>query len=129
VDVVPVSLGREVTRVDPTSEGLRATFGDGATDVFDHVVLGTGYRVDVARYSFLSSRMLSELQCVHGYPVLNGGFETSIPGLHFLGAPSAWSFGPLMRFVAGTSFTATRLAKFVASAGVGGRRQSSGSRA
>jgi len=27
-----------------------------------------------------------------------------VAGLHFLGAPAAWSFGPLMRFVAGTEF-------------------------
>ena len=30
-------------------------------------------------------------------------------GLHFLGAPAAWSFGPLMRFVAGASFASRAL--------------------
>ena len=30
--------------------------------------------------------------------------ESSVPGLHFLGAPAAWSFGPTMRFVAGGWF-------------------------
>jgi hypothetical protein len=24
-----------------------------------------------------------------------------VPGLHFVGAPAAWSFGPIMRFVSG----------------------------
>ena len=35
------------------------------------------------------------------------------PALHFLGAPSAWSYGPLMRFVAGTEFAAPTLTRAV----------------
>ena len=42
--------------------------------------------------------------------MLNGGYETSIPGMHFIGAPAAWSFGPLMRFVAGAGFAARAVA-------------------
>jgi hypothetical protein len=48
---------------------------------------------------------------VDGYPRLNAGFETSLPGLHILGAPAAWSFGPLMRFVAGTEFASRALTR------------------
>jgi hypothetical protein len=29
-----------------------------------------------------------------------------VPGLHFLGAPAAYSFGPVMRFVTGTWYSA-----------------------
>jgi len=77
----------------------------------DHVVLGTGYRVDVTQYPFLSPNLLNNLDIVHGYPRLAAGFESSLPGLHFVGAPAAWSFGPLMRFVAGTEFTSRALAE------------------
>ena len=31
--------------------------------------------------------------------------ESSVPGLHFIGAPAAWSFGPIMRFVSGGWYT------------------------
>jgi hypothetical protein len=48
---------------------------------------------------------------VDGYPKLDSGFETSLPGLHFLGAPAVLSFGPLMRFVAGTEFASTALTR------------------
>jgi len=41
---------------------------------------------------------------VDGFPVLNRGLESSIPGLHFLGKPAAWSFGPLLGFVSGAEF-------------------------
>jgi hypothetical protein len=56
------------------------------------------------------------LDLVNGYPVLDRGFQSSVSGLHFVGAPAAWSFGPLMRFVAGTGFAARALTRGVASA-------------
>jgi hypothetical protein len=40
-----------------------------------------------------------------GYPLLGPGMESSVPGLHFLGAPAAWSFGPIVRFVSGGWYT------------------------
>lgn len=109
VGVVPLSLEHEVAAVSAGQGGLELVFRNGRTTVVDHVLLGTGYRVDLARYSFLSGDVLSEVRQVDGYPVLGRGFESSVPGLHFLGAPAAWTFGPLMRFVAGTSFTAAEL--------------------
>jgi FAD-dependent urate hydroxylase len=37
-----------------------------------------------------------------------------VPGLHFVGAPAAESFGPIMRFVSGTPFTGRALAEHIA---------------
>jgi hypothetical protein len=84
---------------------------DGTARVFDHVLLGTGYRVDVTRYPFLSPALRAALRRTGGYPQLDAGFESSVPGLHFVGAPAAWSFGPLTRFVAGCAFTARAVAR------------------
>src|SRR5207244_713885 len=87
--------------------------------VVDHAVLATGYRVDVRRYPFLDPRLAQSLRMVPnaiGYPVLDRGFETSVPGLHIVGAPAAESFGPLMRFVAGTGYTACAVAYRIARA-------------
>jgi hypothetical protein len=39
-------------------------------------------------------------------PRLRRGFESSIAGLHFVGAAAAASFGPITRFVAGTMYAA-----------------------
>jgi pyridine nucleotide-disulfide oxidoreductase len=84
---------------------------DGGTQLrADHILLATGYRVDIAKYEFLSSELLQEVERVAGYPRLRRGFESSVPGLFFLGAPAAWSFGPLFRFVAGTRYAAASLA-------------------
>ncbi|PYT29136.1 MAG: hypothetical protein DMG57_12635 [Acidobacteria bacterium] len=90
-------------------EHLRVRLDDGTERVVDHVILGTGYRINVARYPFLSSEVLRQIDLVGGYPRLDAGFETSLPGLHFLGAPAAWRFGPLMKFVAGTEFASQAL--------------------
>jgi hypothetical protein len=86
------------------NQSVQLTLSDGSRREADHVIFGTGFRVDVARYEFLASDLIASLRLVDGYPVLNRGFESSIPGLHFVGAPAAWSFGPLMRFVSGTWF-------------------------
>jgi len=58
--------------------------------------------------------LLKKLGTVDGYPVLKRGLECSIPGLHFLGKPAAWSFGPLVGFVSGTEFAANELVHFIA---------------
>ena len=71
----------------------------------DHLMFGTGFKVDVGRYGHLSAPILGALETVGGYPVLGRGFTSSVPGLHFLGAPAARSFGPIMRFVSGSWFS------------------------
>jgi cation diffusion facilitator CzcD-associated flavoprotein CzcO len=111
VDAVPVRTGRTVVRAEDVGERVTVTYHDGASDTVEHVLLGTGYRVDIARYPFLSPQLTAAVHQVGGYPVLRSGLESSIPGLHFLGAPAAWSFGPLMRFVAGSEYVALQLTR------------------
>jgi thioredoxin reductase len=95
-----------VSRAVPNCKELLLQLNDGSERRVDHLLLATGYRVDCTRYSFLSQALKSQLKCANGYPVLDTDFASSVPGLYFVGAPAAWSFGPLMRFVAGTHFTA-----------------------
>lgn len=86
------------------------TLNDGSERRVDHVLLGTGYDVDIDRYDFLSPELLKKVTRIDGYPKLRSGFSSSVPGLHFIGATAARSFGPLMYFVAGTEFTSRELA-------------------
>ncbi|MGB6546603.1 MAG: NAD(P)-binding domain-containing protein [Candidatus Acidiferrales bacterium] len=105
------SSDRFVESAVVSSEGLHLRLNDGTVREVDHVLLGTGYRVDVTRYPFLPSELSQTLAQVNGFPKLTVGFESSIPGLHFMGAPSSWNFGPLMFFVCGTDYAASRLAR------------------
>lgn len=114
---VPITLSREVVWAQELGGRLKLGLDDGTSRTCDHVLLATGYKVDVRGYSFLSRSLLDRLDLRGGYPRLRNGFESSVRGLHFLGAPSAWSYGPLMRFVAGTEFAAPTLTR-----GILGRR-------
>lgn len=98
----------------PTAKQLRVRFSDGSEQTADHLLFATGYRVDIAKYPFLDPQLLREIDQVNGYPRLKPGMESSVPGLHFLGAPAAWSFGPLARFVSGTFYCAQALTRTVA---------------
>ena len=111
---VPVTTGREVVGLLPAGDGVGVRLDDGTTRSVDHVLFGTGYRVDVGRYAFLDPELTAAVATRSGYPLLRRGMESSVPGLHFLGAPAAWSFGPTMRFVAGGWFGGRTLAESIA---------------
>ena len=113
LDGVKITTSCEVTSAVGDGDRLCINLTDGSYRVVDHVMLATGYSVDVSRYPFLSPQILSSLDCVGGYPRLNDGFESSVRGLHFLGAPSVASFGPLTRFVSGTEFTGRTLIDWI----------------
>jgi FAD-dependent urate hydroxylase len=98
---VPVQLGRQVLTAVPDQGRLRVELDGGEHRTVDHLLYGTGYQVDVSRYGFLAPDLVSAVRRVNGYPVLGPGLESSVPRLHFMGAPAAWSFGPIMRFVSG----------------------------
>lgn len=101
---VPIRLGRQATTVSIGGERVKVRFDDGSERVADHVLLGTGYRVDISKYGFLSDALKNSINRANGFPRLRRGLETSVDGLHILGAPAAWSFGPLMQFVSGTHY-------------------------
>jgi hypothetical protein len=110
---MPITLGRRVVSATSTGSQLHLKLDDATERLVDHALLATGFRVDVSRYPFLSPSLLNQLRTVNGYPVLKCGLESSVPGLHFLGKPAAWSFGPLLGFVSGTEFAANELVQVI----------------
>lgn len=80
----------------------------------DHVIAGTGFRIDIARLAFLPEALRARIATLSGYPVLTRAGESTVPGLYFVGAPAAASLGPSMRFIAGTHSVASQLARSVA---------------
>jgi hypothetical protein len=110
LDGVTISLGVSVTGADANQDGIRLECTDGSDRHVDHLMLGTGYRVDVTKYPFLDRGLLDRLRRTDGYPLLARGLESSVPGLHIIGAPAAWSFGPTLRFVSGSWYASRAVA-------------------
>ncbi len=113
IEGVKVSYSLTVTAARAEGENVRLELDDGSERLLDHVLLGTGYRIDVRRYPFLDPALLEGIKITNGYPELSGSYESTVSGLHFVGAPAASSAGPGMRFVSHTAFTARALTRGV----------------
>jgi FAD-dependent urate hydroxylase len=83
--------------------------------VVDHVIAGTGYDINVDGIGFLDPKLRGSIERLEGAPNLNATFESSVPGLRFIGPASAMSFGPLFRFVVGADYTARVVSSQLAS--------------
>jgi len=59
---------------------------------------------------------MQRIERINGFPILNRDLETSVPGLHVVGAPAAYCFGPLLQFVSGTHFASRTLLRAVLNA-------------
>jgi hypothetical protein len=110
----PMNLGRTIVSAAAVGERIRVRLDNGHERTVDHVFLGTGYRMDVSKYDFLAPELARSISRFQGYPRLTEGLESSVPKLHFLGAPAIWSFGPLMQFVVGTHYASGSLLRCVA---------------
>ena len=86
---------------------------DIALDV-DHVISATGYKVDLERLKFLGPEIRGKIRLEGQSPALDSYFESSVPGLYFVGVTGAYSFGPMLRFAYGAGFTSRRLSRRLA---------------
>jgi hypothetical protein len=111
---LPVLTGHTVVgaEADGNRLRLRVQRDDGRVidQTTDHLIAGTGYRVDLGRLPFLGDQLRGRLRLVAGAPALSSTFEASAPDLYFVGLASAHSFGPVMRFLHGADYSARRLA-------------------
>jgi cation diffusion facilitator CzcD-associated flavoprotein CzcO len=118
VGKVPFNLGVAISRatVENGRVHLELAGSDGARRmlVTDHVIAATGYRVDLRRLGFMNRDVLEGIRSVENTPVLSSNFESSVPGLYFVGVTAANTFGPLLRFAFGTRFVARRLSRHLA---------------
>jgi FAD-dependent urate hydroxylase len=105
---------QHVRKVKEVDDGVMLTLSNNDMLKADHIILGTGYRVNIKNLSMLHPSALSEVRTYQDAPILNNRFESSIAGLYFVGFSSVSSCGPLYRFVVGTEATARRIAISIA---------------
>lgn len=120
MDELPIKYGVSVTHAE--EEGGKVTLrmrdvnGSESSAAYDHVIAGTGYSIDVDSLAFLDPRLRGLIRVHERAPQLGSTFESSVPGLHFVGPLSAMSFGPLFRFVVGAEYTSRTVAGHLAGA-------------
>lgn len=109
----PLLLAHKIVDVQARGAGLaiRLQSAGGETEVeTDHLIAATGYRPDVSRLGFLSPSLRQRLALVEGSPRLGFDFQSSVPGLYFVGLAAANRFGPVQRFAFGARFAAKTVA-------------------
>jgi FAD-dependent urate hydroxylase len=79
----------------------------------EHVIAATGYRTDQTRLPFLGDQLLAGLRTVPGTgsSIVGRDYQSTIPGLYFIGPAVAPTMGPVMRFVFGSEHAATTVAR------------------
>ncbi|MGH3252882.1 MAG: NAD(P)-binding domain-containing protein, partial [Trebonia sp.] len=114
--VVEVLTGHQLKSAEPRGSGvlLQLDGPERSSIEVDHVIAGTGFRIDVARLPFLSEEIRAGLETRANCPLVNRAGESTVPGLYFAGVPTVVSLGPGVRFIAGTHYTAAQLARSVA---------------
>jgi FAD-dependent urate hydroxylase len=110
---IPLQERTRIFEARRDGDRVALTLDSGSRDV-DHVLLATGYRISVDKMHILDAQLRSRIVRHGDSPLLSAGFESSVAGLHFIGASAVASFGPLLRFIAGAGFAARRTAKAVA---------------
>jgi len=112
---VAIHVHHELVGVSSAGQRLHLKIRNGDGNLrnveVDFVVAGTGYNADVSRLNFLDAEILSRVRRIEQAPRLDINFQSSVPGLHFVGPLSFMCFGPLFRFVAGAEVTARRLSR------------------
>ena len=115
---VPVLPGHAL--IDAKAEGdkvrleFAASDGSRAVVAADHVIAATGYRPALRRLEFIDPALSASVAVINDTPILSANFQSSVPGLYFVGPIAANSFGPLMRFAVGARFVARRLSRHLA---------------
>jgi len=107
---IPILAGRSLRWAkagpDGVTLGLAGPGGRPEEMTAGHVIAATGYRPDVARLTFLDDRLRASLRLLASTPVVGRDYQSSVPGLYFMGPGVAPTFGPVMRFVYGADHAA-----------------------
>lgn len=116
---VPMHLRATLAGTEIAGDRLRIAFTQPdqprkSIDV-DHLIAATGYKIAVSRLKFLGDRIQSGVRKDGDAPILDRHFQSSIGGLYFIGAATAYSFGPLLRFAYGAKYVAKRASAHLAS--------------
>ena len=101
--------------VQPGGE-LLVQFDSGERLVIDHIILATGYKVNIAQIPFLAKGNIAATLATHnGFPVLDEHLQTNLPGLFITSMAANQDFGPFFAFTVSTRTSATLIGAAIGS--------------
>jgi FAD-dependent urate hydroxylase len=120
-------LDHDTIKIWPTSQPvacqqlpqgeLEVTLDVGERFTVDHIILATGYKVDMANIPFLSrGNMLPRLQIRDGSPVLDEHFQSNIPGPFMTSMAATQDFGAFFGFTVSVRASARIIGSFLKNA-------------
>jgi thioredoxin reductase len=104
----------QIVKASEQGQGIRLELSDGTVREVDYMILGTGYQPDFHKFTFIDPALSQQVQESKRYPVLNAGYESSVPNLYFAGLMAGYTFGPTCRFVSGTKAVAQKISRYIA---------------
>jgi cation diffusion facilitator CzcD-associated flavoprotein CzcO len=101
-DAVKLFPESQVTGCKELPNGELQVSLNGSTLEIDHIILATGYKVNVEKVPLLTQgNILAQLETRNGFPVLDEHFQSNLPGLFFTSMCATQDFGPFFAFTAG----------------------------
>ena len=111
---IPTIFGSTLVGAARSGDKVAVTVRQDGQDkelVADRVIAATGFRIDLDRIDYLDPTLVAAIEREGRAPRLDRHYQTSVPGLHVVGAASAPTFGPVMRFMFGAKHAAPTLAR------------------
>ena len=101
---VSIQANTAIRSARPGPNGrLDVELDNGTSVTVDHVMLATGYLLDLKRVPYIANgNILDDLRINERSPVLDEDFQSSLPGLYFTGLSAVQDFGPYFGFCVGS---------------------------
>jgi hypothetical protein len=88
---------------------------NGQTLLVDHLILATGFEVQIQRVPFLGQgNILPKLDIKNGFPLLDERFRTNLPGLFITSMAATQNFGPFFAFTLAARTSAKLIGQAIA---------------
>lgn len=92
---------------------IEVKLDNGEKVTVDHVILATGYKVNMKNIPLLNSgNILSNLKIKNGFPMLDNYLQTNIPGLFITSMAATQDFGAFFAFTVSVNASANMIGKY-----------------
>ncbi|MBE3560254.1 MAG: NAD(P)/FAD-dependent oxidoreductase [Ktedonobacteraceae bacterium] len=111
---VDLREGQRVTHLRVVDDRLEVTLSNEDVLHADHLMAATGYVVNINNLNMFHPSLMAQIEADQNIPLLDPYFQSSVPGLYFVGLTYVRAFGPLFRFVVGAKAAAERVTSAIA---------------